>query len=47
MSYGTSEHLTANATRHPFSNHNPYPIPKGHLHAAVQIDRHPVNRRVP
>lgn len=47
MSYGTSEHLTANAIRHPFSNRNLYPISECHLHAAVQIDRHPVNRRVP
>ena len=47
MSYGISEHLTANAIRHPFSNRNLYPISEGHLHTAVQIDRHPVNRRVP
>ena len=47
MSYGTSEHLTANAIRHPFSKRNLYPISECHLHAAVQIDRHPVNRRVP
>ena len=26
MSYGTSEHLTANAIRHPFSHRNLYPI---------------------
>ena len=47
MSYGTSEHLTANAIRHPFSKRNLYPISECNLHAAVQIDRHPVNRRVP
>ena len=47
MSYGTAEHLTANAIRHPFSKRNLYPISECHLHAAVQIDRHPVNRRVP
>lgn len=47
MSYGTSEHLIANGIRHSFSHRNFYPIPEGHLHAAIQIDRHPVNRRVP
>ena len=30
-----------------FSHRDLYPFPKGHLHVAVQIDCHSVNRRVP
>ena len=30
-----------------FSHRYLYPISEGHLHAAIQFDRHPVNRRVP
>ena len=30
-----------------FSNRHFNPISEGYLHAAVQIDRHPVNRRAP
>lgn len=40
-------HLIANATRHPFSHRHLHAIPKGHLHTAIQIDRHSVNRRIP